>query len=121
MKKITKTLVMSILAYVGLLFLVPLFAEKENKWIRAHVKNGFVITVISLVVGLVLNLLGNIFGIIPILGVVLGAIFGVVGWVVWVAGIAAMAYGIYLVWTDKEASAFPVVSVIADSYLKFLD
>ena len=105
MKKDTKTLIMSILAYVGLLFLVPLFVEKENKWIRAHVKNGFVITVAFGLLGLIVSLTGTILKIIPILGTIL----------------AAMVYGIYLVVTDKDAKDFPVVSVVADNYLKFLD
>ena len=111
MKKDTKTLIMSILAYVGLLFLVPLFVEKENKWIRAHVKNGFVITVAFGLLGLIVSLTGTI----------LAAILGVVAAVLEIAGLAAMVYGIYLVVTDKDAKDFPVVSVVADNYLKFLD
>ena len=121
MKKDTKTLIMSILSYVGLLFLIPLFVEKENKWIRAHVKNGFVITVAFGLLGLIVSLTGTVLSVIPILGDILAAILGVVAVVLEIAGLAAMVYGIYLVATDKEAQEFPVVSVVADNYLKFLD
>lgn len=121
MEKDTKKMIMGILSYIWILFLIPLFAEKEDKAIRAHAKNGIVIFVASFLLGLIVNLIGLVFGWIPVVGAIIGAILSVISWVLWVAGVAAMAYGIYLSVTGKDASNFPVVSTVADNFLKFLD
>ncbi|MBQ2940401.1 MAG: hypothetical protein IJE00_08540 [Clostridia bacterium] len=121
MEKDTKKMIMGILSYIWILFLIPLFVEKEDKAIRAHAKNGIVIFVASFLLGLIVNLIGLVFGWIPVVGAIIGAILSVISWVLWVAGVAAMAYGIYLSVTGKDASSFPVVSTVADNFLKFLD
>ena len=70
--------VMAILAYFGILLLIPLFAAKESKFARFHVNQGLILLIISVVVFAV----GKI---IPGLGVLIGlldlaiAVFAIIG------------------------------------------
>lgn len=57
--------VMAILAYFGILLLIPLFAAKESKFARFHVNQGLILLIISVVLFAVAK-------IIPSLGVLIG-------------------------------------------------
>ena len=58
--------VMGILAYIGLLVLVPIFAAKNSKYARFHANQGLVLLICAAIVLTVLNILG----IIPYVGIV---------------------------------------------------
>ncbi len=60
---------MAILAYLGILVLVPIFAAKESKFARFHANQGLVLAVAELIISILSG--------IPILGV----IFGLLGFV----------------------------------------
>lgn len=65
---------MAILAYI--IFLIPLLVEKENKFVKYHTNQGFLLFLFAIAGGLV--------GIIPVLG-----------WLVsWLAGIATFVFAI---------------------------
>ena len=51
---------MGILAYIGILVLVPIFAAKGSKWARWHANNGLVLAICEIAVWLTLGLLGLI-------------------------------------------------------------
>ena len=57
---------MAVLAYIGILVLVPLFAAKESPFARFHTNQGLVLLIVD-VIGIVLNY-------------VLGAIFFAISW-----------------------------------------
>lgn len=59
--------VMGVLAYLGLLFLVPLLAAKKSPFARFHTNQGVVLFLASLAVGAVQAILGGI----PILGILI--------------------------------------------------
>ncbi len=63
---------LAILAYLGLLFIVPLVVcDKNNKFVRFHVNQGIVLFIFSLV----FNLLSVVvFFILPIIGYIIGAV-----------------------------------------------
>ncbi len=56
--------VMGVLAYLGLLVLVPIFAAKNSKFARFHANQGLVLLIVEAivltVVGIVFGILGNI-------------------------------------------------------------
>lgn len=50
-KDIEDNKVMAVLAYIGILFLVPLFAAKESKYARFHTNQGLVLFLAGLIGG----------------------------------------------------------------------
>lgn len=67
--------VMGILSYIGILSLIPFFAEKENKYVVYHAKQGVNLFIIQVIVGLVLGILGKL----PLVGGIFGLISSIIG------------------------------------------
>ncbi|MDR1380099.1 MAG: zinc ribbon domain-containing protein [Tannerella sp.] len=53
--------VMAILAYLGILFLVPLLAAKESPFARFHTNQGIALFILGAAVGIVVSILSAIF------------------------------------------------------------
>lgn len=72
--------VMAILAYLGILVLIPLFAAKESKFARFHVNQGLILLLISVVLFVVGKILPSLSVLIWILniGVFVLAIMGII-------------------------------------------
>lgn len=73
-------LIMGILAYVGILVLIPLLTSKNDPVVKFHIKQGIVLVVIELgmwVVGMMVPLLFPIIGIVN-LGSLILSIIGIV-------------------------------------------
>lgn len=66
---------MSVLAYIGFLFLIPLLARPNSKYARYHTNQGLVLFLLELAIGVVTG----IFGIIPIAGLIIGGLLSAVG------------------------------------------
>ena len=66
---------MSVLAYIGFLFLSPLLACPNSKYARYHTNQGLVLFLLELAIGVVTG----IFGIIPIAGLIIGGLLSAVG------------------------------------------
>ncbi len=71
--------VFAVLAYLGILVLVPIFAAKESKFARFHANQGLVLAIVELacsilsgipILGIIFGLLGFICVIFAILGIV---------------------------------------------------
>ena len=67
--------VMGILSYIGILSLIPFFAEKENKYVIYHAKQGVNLFIIQVIVGFVLGILGKL----PLVGGIFGLISSIIG------------------------------------------
>ncbi|MCQ2254611.1 MAG: zinc ribbon domain-containing protein [Bacteroidaceae bacterium] len=78
---IEKNKVMAVLAYCGILVLIPLMAAKESKFARFHCNQGIVLLVIELVLSVagwyfpagiawIINLVNIAVGILAILGII---------------------------------------------------
>lgn len=83
---------MAVLAYFGLLALIPYFVEKDNKYVRFHSIQGLNFYLESLIatVGLtVVMFVSTILFIIPILGWILGGILFIVSFI----GLMAISVG----------------------------
>lgn len=69
-----------VLAYIGILFLVPLLAAKDSKFAMYHANQGLVLFIFEVVVGVVGGILPFVgwFLIVPI-GSLVGLIFAIMG------------------------------------------
>ena len=52
---------MAILSYIGILALIPYFAEKDNKFVVYHAKQGLNLLIIELIVSVGLSILASLF------------------------------------------------------------
>lgn len=67
--------IFGILAYIGILFLVPLLAAKDSAYARFHANQGIVLFIAEAVVGIAAGIVTAILSIaIPIVGVILGSL-----------------------------------------------
>ncbi len=66
---------MSVLAYIGFLFLVPLLACPNSKFARYHTNQGLVLFLLEFALGVVTGIIG----IIPIAGLIIGGLLSAVG------------------------------------------
>lgn len=66
---------MSVLAYIGFLFLVPLLACPNSKFARYHTNQGLVLFLLEFALGVVTGILG----IIPIAGLIIAGLLSAVG------------------------------------------
>lgn len=80
--------VYGVLAYIGLLFLIPLLAGK-TEFSRYHANQGIVLFIVDAVVGVVSTILGFI----PIIGWIVPPILGIATFVLWIIGIVHAAQG----------------------------
>lgn len=89
----------SILAYVPFLWLLGLLIApaKDSSFVKGHVNNGIIITI----VGLIAAILGKILSIIPILGGLVGGAIGIIFLVLMIMGIYKAA--------TKQAFLLPVI------------
>lgn len=52
--------IMIVLAYLGILAVIPLVAEKEDKEVQWHAKHGLVLLVAEIIISVILSVLGGI-------------------------------------------------------------
>jgi len=81
--------VFCVLAYLGLLFLVPLLARGKSPFARFHTNQGIVLFVFDIVAGIVAALLSFI----PVLGWILNTIIGLFTLALLILGIVNAANG----------------------------
>ena len=67
--------IMIVLAYLGLLALIPLLVEKNDREVQWHAKHGLVLLVVEVALFIGLSIIGTIVGHIPVIGC-LGALVG---------------------------------------------
>ena len=75
--------VMGILAYIGPLVFVPMFAAKESKWARFHANQGLVLFILEAAISITSSILGRI----PYIGWLLSL-------VLWLADIAVVVLAV---------------------------
>ena len=74
---ISNNKVMAILAYFGILVLVPLFAAKESPFARFHANQGLVLFVASIICFIVAAVLSSISSWLGLIGTILYIVIGV--------------------------------------------
>ena len=84
---------MSVLAYIGFLFLVPLLACPNSRFARYHTNQGLVLFLLELAIGVVTSIFTFIPVIGPIIGGLLSAVGGIFTLVLMILGIINAAQG----------------------------
>ena len=74
---------MAILSYFGILVLIPIFAAKDDPFVRYHANQGLVLLIANIAVAIV----GFILGFIPVIG-------GIISWIISIALFVLMILGI---------------------------
>ena len=76
---------MAILAYIGLLFLVPLFAAKESKFAQFHTNQGILLFIVGIA--------GAIIALLPIIGWILAPVISLATLALTILGIVNVCQG----------------------------
>lgn len=66
---------MSVLAYIGILFLIPLLACPNSKFARFHTNQGLVLFLLGVAIGIVTAIIG----LIPVIGWIFGGLISAAG------------------------------------------
>ena len=84
---------MSVLAYIGILFFIPLLACPNSRFARYHTNQGLVLFLLELAIGVVTSIFTFIPVIGPIIGGLLSAVGGIFTLVLMIMGIINAAQG----------------------------
>lgn len=88
-KDIDDNKVMGVLAYIGILFIIPLLAAPNSKFARFHANQGLILFIADVVLGVAAKLVSFI----PVVGWVISIAVGVVGLAFMILGIVNAANG----------------------------
>lgn len=66
--------VFGILAYFGILFLVPLLAAPDSQYAKFHANQGIVLFIADIILGVCIGILSAIFAFIPIFGWIMASL-----------------------------------------------
>jgi uncharacterized membrane protein len=103
---------MIVLSYLGLLALIPLLVEKDDKEVQWHAKHGLVLTVAEVVIIIGLMVVGGILGAISGgLGCLIGLLWPVLMLVILVVHILCIVKGL-----KGERFTIPGISDFADRF-----
>lgn len=100
----SNTILFSILSYIGILWLIPLLVEKNDKVVRFHVNQGIVLFIFDIIGSIAVDILSAIFVFIPVisfLGVVIASLFGILCFVLMIIGIVNAA--------NKSEKPLPII------------
>ena len=100
----SNTILFSILSYIGILWLIPLLVEKNDKVVRFHVNQGIVLFIFDIIGSIAVGILSAIFVIIQVisfLGVVIASLFGILCFVLMIIGIVNAA--------NKSEKPLPII------------
>ena len=95
--------VMGILAYIGILVLIPLFAAKDSKFARFHCNQGLVLAICEIAVSVIISILSFI----PVVGLIVS----IVGWVINVVAFVLSILGIINA-VNGQAKELPLIGSI---------
>ena len=77
-KDIEDNKVISILAYIGLLFLIPLLAAPNSKFAKYHTNQGLVLFIVDIIVGIAVGFVCGILAFIPVIGWIIAGLISFV-------------------------------------------
>lgn len=102
---INKNKVLSAVAYIPVLFLIPLFVAGNSRYAKFNANQGIILTVYSLISAIICWLIGFIIGWIPYVG---GLIKGIISVVLGASVLALMIIGILNV-VNGKAKKLPII------------
>ena len=107
--------IMIVLAYLGLLALIPLLVEKNDREVQWHAKHGLVLLVVEVALFIGLSIVGAIVGHIPVIGC-LGALAGALLWFLLMIGILVVHVTCIVKGVNGERFRLPYISQYADRF-----
>ncbi|MBQ7727133.1 MAG: DUF4870 domain-containing protein [Clostridia bacterium] len=75
--------IFAVLAYIGILVLIPILAAPKSKFARYHSNQGLILLIVDIIAGVI----GGLLGLIPYVGWVFGLILGVACLIFMILGI----------------------------------
>ena len=100
--------VVSILAYIGILWLVPLLAAPNSKFARFHANQGLILFICEVIIGTITGVVvGVLIAINWVLGTIISSILGLVGLVFLVLAILGIVNVV-----NKQEKELPVIGGI---------
>jgi uncharacterized membrane protein len=107
--------IMIVLAYLGLLALIPLLVEKNDKEVQWHAKHGLVLLVAEVAVFIVYSMLMTLVTHIPFFGCIAGLVGGLL-WFVVVIGILVIHIMCIVKGVNGQRFTLPYLSEYADKF-----
>ena len=107
--------IMIVLSYLGLLALIPLLVEKNDKEVQWHAKHGLVLLVAEVALFIVYWILMMLVTNIPFLGCIAGIIGGLL-WFVVVIGILVIHIMCIVKGVNGQRFTLPYISEYADKF-----
>ena len=107
--------IMIVLSYLGLLALIPLLVEKEDKEVQWHAKHGLVLLVAEIAVFVALMILQSIVSAVPLIGC-LAALIGVLISFVLTIGILVLHVMCIVKGVNGQRFMLPYVSEYANRF-----
>lgn len=104
---VSQNKVMGILAYLGILCLIPFLAAKESPYAQFHAKQGLNLFIIEAIYSVAFSILSVILAFIPIIGWIIIALLGLVS----IVFLALAIMGIVSA-CGSEAKELPIVGKI---------
>ncbi len=103
-KEVEEGIIWAVIGYIGILFLVPLLAKKDNKFALYHAKQGLVLFIAAIIIWVIAFVLMFI----PFIGWVIDTLLWIVVLVLFIIGIVNAATGKY--------KPLPVIGGIAEKW-----
>jgi uncharacterized membrane protein len=107
--------IMIVLSYLGILALIPLLVEKEDKEVQWHAKHGLVLLVAEIALFIGLSIVQAVVIRIPLIGC-LGAIIGFLIWTVLMIGILVLHVVCIVKGVNGQRFTLPYVSEYANRF-----
>jgi uncharacterized membrane protein len=106
--------IMLVLAYLGILSLIPLLTVKDSDYVKWHAKQGLALCIVSVVVSIAFGILGFIAALVLHSGIV-GTLISLCNCVIAVGILALMVMGIVKAF-KPERWKMPVVEMLASKF-----
>lgn len=104
--------ILSLFAYLGILFLVPWLACPNSKYARFHTNQGIILFIVnmaaSVVVGILTGIAAAIGAVVSVVGVLFGLVFSLLGFVVSVVSLVLTIIGIVNA-VQGKAKELPII------------
>lgn len=98
--------IMGVLAYLGILVLIPIFAAKESRFARYHANQGVTLCIIAVAWVVILAILNVIFIALYVPGIL--TVLNIIGWLLSLGFLALAIIGIINV-CNKQMKPLPVI------------
>ena len=109
--------IQAVLAYLGVLVLIPIFAAKDSKFARFHANQGLVLVIFDIAIGIVTGILGGVFRTQDtLLGYPLGT-YHTPFWVTSISGLLGLAIFVFIILgivsaCNGEEKELPIIGTI---------